>query len=57
MGAEGHEALGRATAHDLVICDEIARVLTGGDADPTEDLTEDTLYRLEPFLKFNLTIV
>jgi len=47
MGAKSHAELGRAAPHDLIVCDEIARVLTGGDADPTEEISEDALYRLE----------
>lgn len=47
MGAKSQAALGRAAPHDLMVCDEIARVLTGGDADPTEEISEDRLYRLE----------
>jgi 3-hydroxyacyl-CoA dehydrogenase len=47
MGAQSHAAVGRATEHDLLVCDAIASVLTGGPADLTEDVSEDTLYHLE----------
>jgi 3-hydroxyacyl-CoA dehydrogenase len=47
MGAQSHAAVGRATEQDLLVCDAIASVLTGGPADLTEDVSEDTLYHLE----------
>jgi 3-hydroxyacyl-CoA dehydrogenase len=43
----GFRAAGRATAHDAVVAGHLARVLTGGDADPTEPVGEDELSRLE----------
>ena len=38
---------GRATPHDVVVADALARVLTGGDADLTDEVTEDDLLALE----------
>ena len=38
---------GKATAHDVVVADALARVLTGGDADLTDDVGEEALLALE----------
>ena len=38
---------GKATPHDVVVADALARVLTGGDADLTDEVTEDHLLALE----------
>ena len=38
---------GKATPHDVAVADALARVLTGGDADPTDEVTEDDLLALE----------
>lgn len=38
---------GKATDYDLVVADHLARVLSGGDTDITETLSEDDLLRLE----------
>lgn len=39
---------GKATPHDVVVCDHLAHVLSGGEkADFTVTLTEDDLYKLE----------
>ena len=38
---------GKATPHDVLVADALARVLTGGDADLTEEVTEDDLLALE----------
>ncbi len=56
-GASGFAALklavdsfrkqGKATPHDVVVVGELARVLTGGDADVTDVVTEADLLRLE----------
>ncbi len=48
MAAEGAARLGRATPHDLVVCDRLAEILTGGErADHTMDTTEDQVRALE----------
>ena len=38
---------GKATAHDVVVVDALARVLTGGDADLTDEVGEEALLALE----------
>ena len=38
---------GKATPHDVVVADALAGVLTGGDADLTDEVTEDDLLALE----------
>ncbi|MBU6235475.1 MAG: 3-hydroxyacyl-CoA dehydrogenase/enoyl-CoA hydratase family protein [Alphaproteobacteria bacterium] len=39
---------GKATPYDVVVCDALAEVLTGGpDADPTKPVTEDRILELE----------
>ena len=38
---------GKATPHDVVVADALARVLTGGDVDLTDEVTEDELLALE----------
>ena len=45
---------GKATPHDVVVANALARVLTGGDADPTEDVTEGELLALEREAAFSL---
>ncbi len=38
---------GKATPHDVVVSDHLARVLSGGDKDYTEGLSEDEFLKLE----------
>ena len=38
---------GQATPHDIVVTRELARILTGGDADITESLEEDDILEME----------
>ncbi len=38
---------GKASAHDVVVADQLARVLTGGDCQPTQTLTEQDILDLE----------
>jgi 3-hydroxyacyl-CoA dehydrogenase len=47
MAVAGFRASGAATPHDEVVAKRLAVVVTGGDTDPTETLTEDDLSRLE----------
>jgi 3-hydroxyacyl-CoA dehydrogenase len=47
MAVEGFRANGMATAHDEVVAKRLAVVLTGGDTDLTETVSEDDLSRLE----------
>ncbi len=45
---------GKATAHDVVVADALARVLTGGDADLTDEVGEEALLALEREAVFSL---
>jgi len=47
LAVEGFAATGKATPHDVVVSKEVARVLTGGEADPLDALTEDDVTDLE----------
>ncbi len=47
LAADGFAASGKATPHDIVVSRAVARVLTGGDADPLDALTEDDVTALE----------
>ncbi len=47
MAVEGFHKSGKATDHDLVVSDAVARVLTGGDTDPIEEMSEDDILKLE----------
>jgi 3-hydroxyacyl-CoA dehydrogenase len=47
MAVQGFRASGKATAHDEVVAGRLAVVVTGGDTDPIETVTEDELSRLE----------
>ncbi len=47
MAVDGFLANGKATPHDGVVAKRLAVVLTGGDTDLTETVTEDKLSRLE----------
>lgn len=47
MAVAGFRASGAATPHDAVVAGALARVLTGGDTDPTESVREEELSRLE----------
>ena len=38
---------GKATPYDVVVTDRLAKVLSGGDTDITETLTEDDVLALE----------
>ena len=48
MAVQGMARLGKATPHDVVVCDHLAATLTGGDrADHIADTTEDQVRALE----------
>lgn len=48
MAVAGFARLGKATPHDVVVCAEVASVLSGGeDADTTRPVSEDRLLELE----------
>jgi 3-hydroxyacyl-CoA dehydrogenase len=47
MAVAGFRASGLATPHDAVVAARLATVVTGGETDVTETLSEDDLYGLE----------
>ncbi|MET0374735.1 MAG: 3-hydroxyacyl-CoA dehydrogenase NAD-binding domain-containing protein [Rhizorhabdus sp.] len=47
MAAEGFRKRGLATDYDMVVSDALARVLTGGDADLVDVVTEEAMLDLE----------
>ncbi len=47
MAVKGVRLAGKATAHDVVVSMALAEMLSGGDTDITETLTEDDLLTLE----------
>ena len=47
MAVRDFAKAGKATPYDVVVLDELATVLTGGDTDPTRILLEDDITRLE----------
>ncbi len=47
LAVDGFRALGKATAHDVVVASALATVLSGGATDVTEVLDEDALLALE----------
>ncbi len=47
MAVRGFRLRGLATPHDVTVANELAYVLSGGDTDITDSLSEDDLLRLE----------
>ncbi len=47
IAVDGFAAQGKATPHDVVVSKAVARVLTGGDADVLDTLSEDDVTTLE----------
>jgi 3-hydroxyacyl-CoA dehydrogenase len=47
LAVAGFHASGKATPHDVVVAGHLARVVTGGDTDITDELSEDALSGLE----------
>lgn len=47
MGIKAFRLLGKATEYDAVVSGQLAHVLSGGDCDMTEPLTEDDILALE----------
>ena len=47
LAVDGFAATGRASPHDVVVSKAVARVLTGGEADPLDVLSEDDVTDLE----------
>jgi len=47
MAVDGFRRQGKATAHDVVVCEALAEILSGGDTDVTETLDEEAVLELE----------
>ena len=47
MAVQAQVAMGRATPHDVVVCEHLANTLTGGDTDFIVETTEDQVLKLE----------
>jgi 3-hydroxyacyl-CoA dehydrogenase len=47
LAVQQQALLGRATPHDIVVCDHLAVALTGGKRDHIEDTSEDEVLKLE----------
>ncbi len=47
LAVDGFAAQGKATPHDVVVSKVVAEVLTGGDTDPPDTLSEDDVTALE----------
>ena len=47
MAVDGFRKLGKATPHDEIVAGALAEVLSGGDTDFTESLSEDAILELE----------
>ncbi len=47
MAAQGFRKQGKAAEYDMVVSDALAAVLTGGDADPLDIVSEQELLKLE----------
>ena len=47
LAVEGFRLQGKALPHDVMVAGEVATVLTGGETDVTQTVSEDRLYKLE----------
>lgn len=47
LAVQGFVGAGKATPHDVIVCEGLAEILTGGPADPIEDTPDDKIYALE----------
>ena len=47
MGLEQFVATGKATPHDVIVCTQLAEILSGGNTDITETISEQQLLDLE----------
>ncbi len=47
MAVQAQVAMGRATPHDVVVCEHLANTLTGGNTDFIVETTEDQVLKLE----------
>ena len=54
MAVRGLAKTRKATPHDLIVVEQLANVLTGGDTDTTKETTEDQLTLLEQKAFMNL---
>jgi 3-hydroxyacyl-CoA dehydrogenase len=54
MAVDGFAAQGKATPHDVVVSRELARVVSGGDTDVLDEVTEKQLLALERQAFMNL---
>jgi 3-hydroxyacyl-CoA dehydrogenase len=54
MAVDGFVAQGKATPHDVVVSRELARVISGGDTDILDEVTEKQLLALERQAFMNL---
>lgn len=54
MAVNDFRAMGKATPHDVVVSTQLARVLSGGDTDRVDKVSEDQLLQLERTAFMNL---
>jgi 3-hydroxyacyl-CoA dehydrogenase len=54
MAVDGFVSQGKATPHDVVVSRELARVVSGGDTDVLDEVTEKQLLALERHAFMNL---
>jgi 3-hydroxyacyl-CoA dehydrogenase len=47
MAVQGLREQGKATPYDLVVSDYLAETLSGGQADPLDEVSEDDILKLE----------
>jgi 3-hydroxyacyl-CoA dehydrogenase len=47
MAVDGFAKMGKATKHDIVVSDALASILTGGETDFLDELSEDQILELE----------
>jgi len=47
MAVQQQVLMGRATPHDVVVCDQLAAALTGGRKDHTDEITDEEVMKLE----------
>ncbi len=47
LAVDNFQRLGKATDHDVVVCKQLAKVVSGGDTDMTEAVSENELLALE----------
>ncbi|MCX7373347.1 MAG: hypothetical protein NTW56_13090, partial [Alphaproteobacteria bacterium] len=47
MAVQQQVLMGRATPHDVVVCDQLGIALTGGKKDHTDEITDEEVMKLE----------